>query len=340
MDITGEVLQVAHQFLKKVRRSGPDNVMAVCPFHLKPDGTEERTPSFAMSLTKGLYFCHACKTKGNLFSFLRDIGLTRDIIERQYRFLIEAAAKNLPPPPDPLRCKVWDIPPIEEGVLGLFDYCPTRLIQQGFQERTLHHFEVGFDQWHNRITFPLRDLKGSLVGISGRANDDSMEIRHKVYTKEYELWRLPARAEVDKRFILWNAHRLYPEVYYRSPGETAIVVVEGFKAAMWLWQVGMTNVVALLGSYLSWEQQWILERLGATVYLFLDNNYAGRNGTINAADALRRSLNVRIIEYPERLIEDEDAQPDGCSPDEAIEQMAIAPTYLSWLLKHTDQRVH
>ena len=335
MDVSEEVLKITHQYLRRVRRSGPDDVMAICPFHMKADGSEERTPSFAMSLSKGLYFCHSCHSKGNLLGFFRELGLSRGIIERQYRFLIDEATNNLPPPPDPLRCKVWDLQPIDEAVLGLLEYAPTSLLQAGFTNDTLYHFEVGFDKWHQRITFPLRDVKGVLVGISGRAIHPGQEPRYKVYTKEYGAWRLPERTEPDKRALLWNAHYVYPEVYLQNPGDTFVVVVEGFKAAMWLWQSGIKNVVALLGSYLSWEQGWMLERLGATVYLFLDNNYAGRNGTIKAAENLTRSLNVHIVNYPDRLIEDEDAQPDNCLPNEAVKQMATAPTYLNWLLSHT-----
>lgn len=334
MDVSAEVLGVANQYLKKVRRSGPDDIMAICPFHMKVDGTEERNPSFAMSLSKGLYFCHACQSKGNLLTFLRELGVSRTLIERQYRFLIDEAAKNLPPPPDPLRVKVWELTPVDESVLGLFEYYPTQLLDAGFTKETLYHFEVGYDQWHQRITYPLRDIKGVLVGISGRATLEDQVPRYKVYTREYGLWRLPIRDEPDKRCLLWNAHQVYPQVYMRPPNDSVVVVVEGFKAAMWLWQSGIKNVVALLGSYLSWEQMWLLERLGARVLLFLDNNYAGRNGTIKAADLLTNSLNVGIVEYPPRLIEDEDAQPDSCTPDEVNEQVANAPTYLNWLMQY------
>jgi len=334
MDISGEVYQIASRFLKRVKKSGSDDVMAICPFHMKADGSEEGSPSFALSLSKGLFFCHSCHAKGNLLSFFRDLGVPRDKIETHYRFLIDAAAKNMPPPPDPLHCGVWELPPIEEGILGLFDYCPTDLLNEGYTNNTLYHFEVGYDRWHRRITYPLRDIKGSLVGISGRATLKDQNPRYKVYTREYGLWKLPPRGKPDKRSLLWNAHRVYPEVYLSNPGQSKVVVVEGFKAAMWLWQCGISNVVALLGSYLSWEQRWMLERLGSTVYLFLDNDYAGRSGTIKAADTLAKSLNVHVIEYPERLIYEEKSQPDDCTPDEALNQMAISPTYLNWLMKH------
>ena len=48
-----------------------------------------------MSLSKGLFFCHACHAKGNLLSFFRDLGLTRDVIERQYRFLIAEPPRKI-----------------------------------------------------------------------------------------------------------------------------------------------------------------------------------------------------------------------------------------------------
>ena len=306
--------------------------MALCPFHMKPDGTPERKPSFAMSLSKGLYFCHACHAKGNLFTFLRDLGLTRTVIERQYRFLIDSAADNLPPPPDPVNPIVFKMPYIEEGVLGLFDYCPIELVDAGFKVKTLQHFEVGYDRWYARITYPLRDLKGKLVGISGR-NADTMGGKYKVYTEEFQTWSLPPVAEPDKRAILWNADKVYPEVYFKRPDSGFIAVVEGFKGCMWVWQSGIKDVVALLGTYLSWEHKWMLERLGRPVYLFLDNDYAGRKGTIDAAESLRGSLPVHVVEYPDRLSEAEEAQPDDCTPDEVKEQMASAPSYLKWLMQ-------
>lgn len=334
MDTHDEVLTLAQQHLRKVRRSGPDDIMAICPFHLKADGSEEKKPSFAMSLTKGVYFCHACHAKGNLLTFLRDIGLNRGIIERRYRPLIDAVAKNIPAAPDPLRPKVYQLPTISEAVLGLLDYCPDELVKKGFTHQTLHHFEVGYDRWHLRITYPLRDIKGRLVGVSGRAVEEGHQPRYKVYTKEYATWGLPPAVEPDKRAILWNADKVYPLVYFQPPTHQTVTVVEGFKACMWVHQAGITNVVALLGSYLSWEHKWMLERLGAPVYLFLDNNSAGRSGAIQAAESLAQSLNVHIVEYPERLIEEEAAQPDDCLPNEVVTQVAAAPSYLSWLLKY------
>jgi hypothetical protein len=119
VDVTGEIKGVADQYLEKVRPSGPENIMATCPFHVRADGSPERRPSFSMSLVNGLWFCHSCQAKGNLYSFLRDVGLTRAQIEFRYQFLIDEAKKNLPPPPDPTRPgEIFSSNPLPEGLLG------------------------------------------------------------------------------------------------------------------------------------------------------------------------------------------------------------------------------
>ncbi len=329
MDTSSDIRAIAEQFLRKVRKSGPENVMALCPFHVKADGTEERHPSFAMSLTNGLWFCHSCQASGNLFTFLRDIGLSRHEIDFKYRGTIDAAERNSKPRLDPLNAGVVSHNPIEEGLLGLFDNCPISLLNDGFREETLRHFGIGFDDKHVRVTYPIRDVAGNLVGISGRSMADTWP-KYKIYDKEYEVFGLPARLNWDKSSVLWHADVVYPQLFFQS-NPSYIAIVEGFKACMWLWQCGIKNTVALLGTYLSPQQQWILERMGAPVYLFLDNNAAGFKGMLKAGDKLIRSLPLNVIEYPARLAEDDDAQPDSLTEQEVVEQWHKALPYPTWL---------
>jgi len=326
--VSNEIFAIAQQYLQKVSTAGAHNLKAICPFHVNARGTVERNPSFYMSTDTGLFFCHSCGTKGNLRSFLSMMGVSPVLLDSMYKGALESVARNVAPPPDPLRPKVFSAFPIEEKLLGLFQYAPTDLLRAGFAEQTLQHFEVGFDVSHNRITFPIRDLMGQLVAISGRAVLSYQEPRYKIYDKEYETWQLPIRDSWEKSTVLYNANRVYPEVYFNvSP--PPVVVVEGFKACMWVWQAGFRNVVATLGTYLSWEQKWILERLGAPVYLFLDNNRAGRRGAYTAGNQLCKSLHTSLVRYPERLRDDDGAQPDSCTIEEVQEQLANPlPWYL------------
>jgi hypothetical protein len=352
MDLTTEVYEIARQYLGNVRKSGPENVMAICPFHKKSDGTVETHPSFAISLTKGVYFCHSCHASGNLLTFFRGVGLDNNTIQLRYGLLLDEVAKNAPKPPSATRpAAVWDAVPIEEAILGLFDHDVSQLLP-GFSKETLSHFEVGWDGWHNRITFPIRNLAGQLVGISGRATQEDQWPRYKIYDDEYRVWDLPARKGWNKGGVLWNASAVYPPLYLGNQNTHGVAVVEGFKAGMWLYQCGIKHVVALLGSYLTWEQKWILERLGATVYLFLDNNGPGVKGQVDAANRLRLknpkrmfnedgaidlesgALAVRIIEYPARLITVEEAQPDSLTEEEVRYQGLKAVPADDWSMRH------
>lgn len=329
MNINSEIYELAIKYLRRVHRSGPDNIMAICPFHLKSDGALEHNPSFAMSLINGLWFCHSCQSKGNLYTFLKNIGLTRYDITNKYGLLLASSRNNMPTPRDPLKPAVFSDSPIPESILGLFDYYPKELIDAGFTEETLRHFDVGFDSWNYRITFPIRDLAGNLVAISGRTVTDA-DPKYKIYDSEYIRWGLPARLNWEKATAMWNSHAVYPEVYYQSTPEF-IVIVEGFKACMWVWQSGIKNVVALLGTNLTDDHKWILERMGAPICLFLDNNDPGQIGTEKSANKIRNSLTVRIVEYPERLKDVEKAQPDSLTQEEISTQIYNSVDYYKWI---------
>jgi DNA primase len=77
-----------------------------------------------------------------------------------------------------------------------------------------------------------------------------------------------------------------------------IVVVEGFKACMWLWQAGITNVVALMTKHMSWEQRWMLHKMTDSLILMLDNDAAGVKGTVQICKELEENTtDIRLVEY-------------------------------------------
>lgn len=326
IDVTSEILELANTFLRGMKKSGSENIMSLCPFH------DDHSASFAMNITTGLYFCHSCHAKGNIFTFLRDLGVPRAMIDQKYKVLIESVRRACPAPPDGKRPGIFDIKGIPDSFLGLLDYTHPSMLDAGFTEDTLRYFEVGWDNWHGRITYPVRDIKGELVAISGRTVHADVKPRYKLYDREYEAWGLPARWGWDRRMVLYNAHQVIPPMITHNPPDTTVILVEGFKAAMWMWQAGLKNVTALLGSYLSWEQAWQFQWLNGMTYLFLDNNYAGRRGTIEAGHALLREMcGVKVIEYPDRLLDDDKAQPDSLTPDEILEQFADAQPFYTWM---------
>ena len=93
-----QVLEIIHSNLRKVRKTGGTNIMAVCPFHVKSDGTTERTPSFTMNTVNGLYHCFSCHVSGNLETFLNNIGVPGAVITKVYGDLIAEVRNKTAPP--------------------------------------------------------------------------------------------------------------------------------------------------------------------------------------------------------------------------------------------------
>jgi DNA primase len=324
MSIETGVIDIAHHFLTGIKRSGPENIMAICPFHVKADGSPETVPSFAISLTTGLWMCHACHEKGNLRTLLRAIGVPARTIDTFYKPLIEAVEAQAGKQYKKQKNRVYNDcsnQVLDESILGLFEFCPTALLEEGFSEETIKHFDVGFDQKNARITFPLRDILGRLVGISGRTVQDD-PAKYKVYSyAEYTAWGINP-ITTDKSLLLWNIDKVYPEVIFCNP-PPSIIVVEGFKACMWLWQAGLKNVVALMGSFLSPYQEAILDRIGGEIYLFLDTNMAGQKGTMQAGLRLCKKHPVKVVQYSE-------PQPTDISPDQLKETVSRAVDFIAW----------
>jgi DNA primase len=334
LDTRTEILDIAQKYLQNVRPSGAENIMSLCPFH------EDNTPSFAMNVLNGVYFCHSCHAKGNLYTFLRGVGVSRAMMDLQYKELLTEARRAAPAAPSTSDPGVFSLSPLDESVLGHFDgYTLTSLLANGFEEQTIRHFDVGYDRWHGLITYPIYDVEGRLVAINGRTIYEGTRPRYKIYDREYTKWGLPARISWDKRKVLYNLHTIYSaQQAHNTPSQKHLVVVEGYKACMWVWQAGIRNVVALMGSYLSWEQRWLIEKFDGRVYFFLDNNDAGITGTYDACKTMRdhgSTIDAHVIEYPYRLADDDHAQPDNLTAEEIWEQFFDAVDAEAWLMKRT-----
>lgn len=318
------VYEIAEKYLQKVKRSGPENIMALCPFH-----DNQNTPSFTMSLTKGLYYCFACEARGNLMTFLRNMGMSRAAVETRYKFVLDEMTKSGPKRKDPLRpfdasMQNKELP---EALLGLFDKCPLALINEdGFDEELLHKLDIGFDDKHMRITFPLRDIHGKLVGISGRTVYEDEKPKYKVYDKEFKEFDLPQH-RTHKSQLLWNGHLVLPQTYFVQ--SSYVVLVEGFKACMRFLQAGIPNTVAMLGSFMSDHQRQLLERMASEVYIMLDDNHAGMRGTVFAG--MKLGIPTRVITYPDKPAGPKGLQPSDLDRDELILALSDAKDFYGWL---------
>ena len=336
------VLALFQKYLGKLKPSGGTNYTATCPFH---KGGQEQTPSFSVNIDKGAYHCFTCHRAGGVKRLLKELGVTRSTIDAETKsiesFLQRNAEnrklqqKNAFTEKDPFLAN----PILPEVLLAVYDHPPTKLIEDGFDPRLLDDLEVGFDKRNDRITYPLRDLYGNLAGISGGANKREMQPKYKVYQGGY--W-LPNRKwlagdfgqEFDDEFpnyacenhqYLWNYDRVYPRIIASSDPAARVFLVEGFKACLWMQMAGFWNTVALMGSYISENQQRMLHRLGCPVVLFLDNDEAGQQGTLAVGDKLWKPMHgkVKVLPYPHTDVVASIASPDEKTQPDDYEIEAI-----------------
>jgi DNA primase len=313
-------------------RSGHNYYLLPCPFH---SGGTERTPSCSVSTDKPVFYCHACQESGHLSRLLREIGavpsVAKSLVEKiGYSSGGGSVKKGLAGQftggIDPYRGDFI----LDDDILDEYRVAPTSFIEAGFHKSTLRHFEVGVDVSRARITFPIRNLYGELVGISGRTMIDE-EPRYKIYRREltergkYEGWEIPEEYSIEsiKRTTLWHAHIVYP---FLIESEESVVLTEGFKACMWVYQAGFSTTMACMGSRVSDPHANLLARACKRVVLFLDNNEAGIIGAAKGAQTLeRRGLEVFIARYP-----DDRGQPDDLDPQEVENAILNAWRFIEW----------
>ena len=329
--------------LREGAKASSSYAMVRCPFH---SGGNERTPSMSVSADRPVFMCHGCGESGHVSRLLRHFGMGKDAVTAALRNAGVDATTHHAKPVSRVAAKLAvNINPfrgrfiLDESILDGWRLAPRLLLDAGFSKRTLRHFEVGYDERHLRITFPLRNVYGDLVGVSGRAVIDGVEPRYKIYTKEefnaIRGFHVPDDYTMEgvKEGVLWHAQIVRP--FLLSVVEP-VVITEGFKACMWVWQYAYENVVALVGTALTETHAELIATAMQQVILFLDNNEAGWRGTFRAGDRLvKAGVESYVAIYP-----DDRQQPDGLTSEEAQSAVAHAIPYLSWRSNHGKRFVH
>jgi DNA primase len=301
-------LAVYGKHVPGLRHGSGDNYMGFCPIHGEEPGRSK--PSLSVNVSTGLWFCFAGCGGGGLRTFLRKVGESSATIDR--------VVKNIPKQATRRRVvaapKSDDIP---ERLLGLFEWCPMDLLTAGFSEKVLYENDIGYDKSLSRITFPIRDKNGKLVGVVGKQPTSEFG-KYKVYTTELLTYgiHVPSFSKGDH---LWRIDKVSQELKtQRKP----VFVVEGFKAALWFCQAGLTNVVALMGSHMTDVQKQLIENLTPEVILCLDNDDAGKSGSVKISQKLK-AARVYVVPLPEGV-----HQPDDMPPEE-LRKLCGTPVTIS-----------
>ncbi|MBT6964758.1 MAG: DNA primase [Flavobacteriales bacterium] len=308
------------------------NYKGRCPFH------DEKTPSFVVSPTKGIYKCFGCQKGGNSINFIQELqGVSYPEALRYAadKYNIEIEEQELTPEQESrmsakesqfiatkfaseyFQNVLWNT---SEGKAVGLSYFKER----GFSEDTIKKFQLGyspkkqnsFEKAATKAGYDLEILAASsLIG----KNEDG-----KTYDKFRERTIFTIHSYTGK-VIGFGGRAFSPDAKskYLNSGETLIYdkskvlyglnlskqaiskanrcfIVEGYTDVISMHQNGVENVVSASGTALGTQQIQLIKRSTNNVTLLFDGDKAGIKATLRSIDlCLKAEMNVKIASFPD-----------------------------------------
>ena len=317
---SNDIVDIISQYVV-LKRSGR-NFFGLCPFH------KEKSPSFSVSPDKQIFHCFGCGVGGDIFRFLGKIeGIEfRETIE----ILAEKAGIILPTLDDSkenriqeLKSKVYEInliaaefyhkrlyQPISKiaqdyikkrkldnntlktfliGYAGNFDELYQELKKHGFTEEEIlasslvNKSDNGkfIDRFRKRLMFPIKDVRDRIIAFGGRVLDDSK----------------PKYINSPENLVYSKGRNLYGLNVAKQSKQNKIIIVEGYMDAISLYQRGIDNVVASLGTALTESQGRILRKYASEIIIGYDSDSAGQAATMRGLEILQNlGYDIRILQ--------------------------------------------
>lgn len=317
-----------HVVLKKTG----NNHKGLCPFH------NEKTPSFVVSEDKQIFTCFGCGATGDVIEFTRRYNnldfheaierlaseygveltnssfategkkailyeINRDAAVYFYRSFTQSAnpgyeymkKRGL----EPQTLRKFGIGYADSSWNGLYDYFMSkgtdaeRLLSLGLISNSKGK---NYDKFRDRVIFPIINTRGKVIGFGGRAIGDG--------TPKY--LNSPESTVFLKKNNLYGLNLTRQDINR----EDLAILVEGYMDAVSLYQHGVRNVAASLGTALTENQAAMLKRYTRNIVLAYDSDEAGQAASLRGMDILHAAgCSVRVLTLSE-----------GKDPDEFIKK--------------------
>ena len=342
--------------IENVREIGRGEVEFSCP---RTDGHAfgDFHPSAHMNKETGLFRCKACHWQGNAFDFV--IGIKRCSQIEALRFLRERYGQDYREPEGGAvaleRQKIeaeWAartqvvkprLPAEWEwlGPQGAFHIDwrdpahPAALYmrERGFAPEVLEDWQLGFDSWTDRITIPVRDEHGVLVGFKGRTWQPDVRPKYLILGDTAD--RRP-RYGVGYGFGLYEPAEHVFALDRVIPRKTGRVVgVEGELNVIALHSYGVPDAIGFGMSWFSDAQLRLVRWYADQLVSFLDSDDAGERATWGYEDEKGKEhpgLVERLLAFMDvRVVPPHDGDPASMERETALDLIARAEKWSSRL---------
>ena len=323
------------------KKSG-SNHWACCPFH------DEKTPSFSVNTQKGFYHCFGCGVSGDAIRFLMDYDNLPfpEAVER----LAEYNGLDVPYEDDGRQSDPQEKDRYDLGLECLADAAAyfheafysdsgkaarDYLRQRNLKKATVDTFQLGYappgnallahlgskyplqllqdvglvgvkddhhyDWFRERVIFPIHNHKGKVIAFGARAMG---EAQPKYLNSPETTW-------FNKRYELYGLHQAM------QTRERTLLVTEGYMDVIKLWQHGVKNAVAALGTAIGETHISQLKKRAEKIYFSFDGDTAGQKAARKALEAV---FSQHDKQHEWRFM----FMPAGEDPDSLVEKAGVA----------------
>ncbi|MBR6033691.1 MAG: DNA primase [Clostridia bacterium] len=326
---SNDIVDVISQYVT-LKKSGA-NYFGLCPFH------REKSPSFSVSPSKQIFHCFGCGAGGNVIHFISKIeGLDfRDALEtlaERAGIALPTDTNQEDSKRQALRAKVFEINEAASIYYHENLYKPTSKECQNYvkkrklDNKTLKAFRLGYsnpsysdlynflkskgftneqmlassliiktekgdfvDRFRGRFMIPIQDVRGKVIAFGGRVID---EYKPKaVNSPDAKYINSP------ENIVYSKGRNLFGLNVAKKYDTSRLLIVEGYMDAISLYQRGITNVVASLGTALTENQGRLLRKHANQIILGYDSDGAGQAAIVRGLDILTNlGCDVRILQ--------------------------------------------
>ena len=309
--------------------------VCVCPFH------NDSHPSFTVSPDKGIGYCFACQTGGDIFSFYQAIEgvdfrqALKDLAEKTGVKISDMPAETSAKKDEKERARECLLAAQEFYVSNLktSDTAKNYLRSRNTSDELIQEFNLGYApdsfsetyQYLLKKGFSRKEILLASLGIQKELSEGKIYDRFRnrlmfpIEDHQGQVIGFGGRTlgEDDAKYINSSDGPLYNKstvLFGLSKAKEAIrqakavILVEGYFDVLACHSIGMKNVVAASGTALTEQHVKVLKRYCDTLILALDQDQAGKDAAHRAFIlASKEGLQVRAV-----LL-------DGKDPDEAIQ---------------------
>jgi DNA primase len=335
------IVEVISDYIS-LKKSGA-NFQGLCPFH------GEKTPSFNVNPSRGIFHCFGCGVGGNAVTFVMKMeGISFPEAVKLLAKRVGVEIEDRPPTPSELKRK--DEREQQLGIIAAAAGYYSKILKddpagdagrrylsvRGVEGEVISSYRLGYasDSWDGLAAFLKRK------GVSPDQVEKLGLIKKKSGGGYFDLFRnrlIFTIANVHGQPIGFGGRVLDDSLpkYINSPEspvylksevlfgidlarqsmreQRAAIIVEGYFDHLALFRRGITNVVATCGTALTKGHLQVLRRYADRMYLLFDGDSAGKKATFRAMELL---LSDQVPCYVIEL-------PAGDDPDSYLEKHSV-----------------